>query len=190
MFIIRPIGPCTSGCLLCLSRSFRPHSNRHNTPTQENWMRQSPSRICGHGRPSSGGAAARRREMEEPGNAAQGAAREQLHLPPLVPGGVTRRAATLSELQWSGALRDRETGSLLVPGVPSAVPCPRCLNGSCLAAITGRRDRGFLHLLPPGLRSPPHLDQRPCSAQPARSQHRHRRQHRLAPPAPPPATLC
>lgn len=69
-------------------------------------MRQSPSRICGHGRlscvresTSSRGAGARRREMEEPGNAAQGAAGEQLHLPPLVPGGVTRRVATLSELR-------------------------------------------------------------------------------------------
>lgn len=75
LFIIRPIGPCTSGYLLCLSRSFRPHSNSHNTPTQEDGMRQSPSRICSHGRLNcvreslSSGGACGHGEMEEPRDA-------------------------------------------------------------------------------------------------------------------------
>lgn len=114
-------------------------------------MRQSPSQICGPGRLSclreslsSGGAGAER--WRRPGTrTARGAAREQLHLPPLVPGGVPRRAATLGGLWESVALSARRGRSLRVPGEPTAGPSPRCLNGSCPAAIAGSRDRGVLH---------------------------------------------
>lgn len=83
---------------------------------------------------------------------AKGAAREQLHLPPLVPGGVPKRVATLGGLWESVALSALRGRGLRVPGVPTAGPCPRCLNGSCGAAIPGSRERGLLH---PGLARTP-----------------------------------
>ncbi|MEJ1284523.1 hypothetical protein NN561_015508 [Cricetulus griseus] len=157
-------------------------------------MRQSPSRIYGHGRLScvqesvSLGDVGTDRWRSQGTQSAQGAVREQLHLPPLVPGGVPRIVATLSRLRCSGLLHTWGSGGLRDSGVPTTGPCPRCLNGCCPAAIAGTGDSSTP--LPPRLRSTPHLNPWPCSYQSAGGQHRHRCQHCLELPASQPASLC
>lgn len=76
--------------------------------------------------------------------------------------GCSRRAAAPATLILGGVPRR----------VPNTVPCPYCLCGSCLAsANAGSDDPSTLSLF--GLCTALHLHPRPCSAQPARGQHRH-----------------